>query len=60
LADLNQANKVYNSDTTVLNAIGKCCQKLGRKADALEAFNASLKLNADQPGIKKLVDELNK
>jgi GWxTD domain-containing protein len=60
LADLNQANKVYNSDITVLNAIGKCCQKLGRRADALEAFNASLKLNADQPGIKKLVDELNK
>ena len=55
LADLDQANRVYNSDTAVLNALGTCYQKLGRRADALEAFNASLKLNPDQPEIKKIV-----
>jgi GWxTD domain-containing protein len=60
LADLEQANRIYNSETGVLNGLGRCYQKLGRKTDALGAYNASLKLNPDQPEIKKAVAELNK
>jgi GWxTD domain-containing protein len=60
LAELQQANRVYNSDTTVLNALGRCYLRLGRKEDALEAFNASLSLNPDQDAVKRLVDEIKK
>ncbi len=60
LEDLLQANKIYNSETGVLNTLGKCYQKLGKKAEAIEAFNASLKLNPDQAEIKKIVEELSK
>jgi GWxTD domain-containing protein len=60
LADLEQANRAYNSDTGVLNTLGRCYQKLGRRAEALDAFNASLKLNPDQPEIKRIVAELGK
>ena len=60
LEDLLQANRIYNSETGVLNALGKCYQQLGRKAEAIEAFNASLKLNPDQAEIKKILAELGK
>jgi tetratricopeptide (TPR) repeat protein len=60
LEDLLQANKIYNSETGVLNSLGKCYQKLGKKAEAIDAFNASLKLNPDQAEIKKIVAELSK
>ncbi len=60
LAELQQANKMYNSDTSVLNALGRCYFRLGRKAEALEALNASLSLNPDQDAVKKLVDEIKK
>jgi Flp pilus assembly protein TadD len=55
LADLTRANLVYNSETAVLNALGKCYEKLGRRAEARQAFDASLKLNPDQPEIRKIV-----
>jgi len=60
LADLEQANRIYNSETSLLNTLGRCYQKLGRKAEALEAWNASLKLNPDQPEVKKLAAEIAK
>ena len=60
LTDLLQANKIYNSDTSVLNTLGRCYWRLGRKSEALDAFNASLSLNPDQDEIKKLVEEIKK
>jgi GWxTD domain-containing protein len=60
LAELTQANRIYNSETGVLNALGRCYLKLGRKAEAIEAFNASLKLDPDQPEIKRTVADLSK
>jgi len=60
LGDLEQAARIYNSETGVLNALGRCYQRLGRKTDALGAYNASLKLNPDQPEIKRAVADLNK
>lgn len=58
LADLLRANAIYDSETGVLNSLGKCYLKLGRKADAIEAFNASLRLDPAQAEIKKLAAEL--
>ena len=60
LEDLTQANRIYNSETAVLNGLGRCYEKLGRRAEALDAFKASLKLNSDQPEVKKIVEGLSK
>jgi GWxTD domain-containing protein len=57
---LLEANKMYNSDLQVLNALGMCYYKTGQKKNALDAFNASLKLSPDQPEILKLVAEIGK
>ena len=51
-------NKIYNSDTRLLNALGYCLYKTGQKGSALEALNASLRLNPDQEDIKKLLEEI--
>ncbi len=60
LDDLVQANRIYNSDIVVLNGLGKCYEKLGRRAEALNAFKASLSLNPDQPEVKKIIEDLSK
>ena len=60
LAELLLANRMYNSDTNVLNTLGRCYQKMGKRAEALEALKASLSLNPNQEAIKKLVEELSK
>ncbi|MCX6569596.1 MAG: GWxTD domain-containing protein [Candidatus Aminicenantes bacterium] len=60
LKELLQANRMYNSDTGVLNSLGMCYYRLGRKAEALGALNASLKLNPDQEAVKKLIQEIGK
>jgi tetratricopeptide (TPR) repeat protein len=53
-------NKIYNSDTLLLNSLGACYSRLGRKDEALTALRASLRLNPDQDDIKKLVAEIEK
>jgi GWxTD domain-containing protein len=58
LENLEEANKIYNSDTTLLNSLGVCYYKTNQKQKALEALKASLRLNPEQEDIKKLVREL--
>ncbi len=58
LADLLEANKSYNSDVGILNALGLCYYKLGKKREAAVSLEASLKLNAGQPSIKALLKEV--
>ena len=58
VAALAEANKIYNSDTQVLNALGEAYWGAGEKARALQALDASLKLNPEQPGVRKLRDEI--
>jgi GWxTD domain-containing protein len=53
-----QGNKVYNSDTGLLNALGQCYYKTGQIQSALNALNASLKLNPDQADVKKLIQTI--
>jgi GWxTD domain-containing protein len=57
---LLEANKIYNSDTRLLNSLGYCYYRTGQKTRALEALNASLRLDPTQEDIKKLVEEINK
>jgi GWxTD domain-containing protein len=57
---LLEGNKIYNSDTRLLNALGYCFSKTGQRQRALEALNASLKLNPDQAEVKKLIEEITK
>ncbi|MCX7973816.1 MAG: GWxTD domain-containing protein [Candidatus Aminicenantes bacterium] len=57
---LLEGNKIYNSDTRLLNALGECFFRTGDKNRALEVLRASLRLNANQPAIKKLIEELEK
>jgi len=60
LESLLAANRVYNSDTGVLNALGFCYIKLGKKKEALEALQSSLKLNPNQAEAKTLLSEVEK
>jgi GWxTD domain-containing protein len=57
---LLEGNKIYNSDTRLLNSLGYCYYKTGQKTRALEALNASLRLDPKQEDIQKLVEEINK
>jgi GWxTD domain-containing protein len=57
---LEQGNRLYNSDTRLLNSLGFCYYKTGQTTLALEVLNASLRLNADQADIKKLVEDIGK
>ncbi|MDP2914446.1 MAG: GWxTD domain-containing protein [Candidatus Aminicenantes bacterium] len=58
VAALLDANRIYNSDTGVLNALGLGFFKQQKKKEALETLRASLKLNADQADVKKLIAEI--
>jgi GWxTD domain-containing protein len=60
LVSFVEANKMYNSDLEVLNAMGTCYWKTGQKQKALDVLNASLKLEPNQPEVKKLLDEIGK
>jgi GWxTD domain-containing protein len=55
IADLLIANRIYNSDTRVLNSLGFCHYKMGEKKGALDALNASLRLNPEQKEVQDLL-----
>jgi GWxTD domain-containing protein len=57
---LLEGNKIYNSDTRLLTALGACFYKTGQKDRALEALKASLRLDPDQDEAKRLVAEIEK
>jgi cytochrome c-type biogenesis protein CcmH/NrfG len=40
--------------------MGRCYLKLGRKAEAIDAFAASLRLNPEQPDIAKTIEDLRR
>jgi GWxTD domain-containing protein len=55
---LSIANSMYNSNPSLLAALGSGYYRLGQKENALAALRASLKLNPDQPEVEKLVQEI--
>jgi len=60
IGSLQEANKIYNSDTRLLNALGASYVKAGQPEQALGAYQASLKLNNKQDDIRKIVEDLEK
>ncbi len=60
IASLEEGNKIYNSDTSLLNALGFCYYKTNQVAKAREALEASLRLNPEQESVKKLIQEIEK
>jgi len=60
IACLLEGNKIYNSDTRLLNALGNCYARTDQIKPALEVYRASLKLNPNQEDVKKIVQGLEK
>jgi hypothetical protein len=60
ISSLLEANKIYNSDTRLLNALGNCYLRTGQTGEALDAFQASLRMNPAQEDIKIAVKKLQK
>ena len=60
IAALLEGNKIYDSDTRLLNALGFCFYKTGQKKQALDALNASLRLNPEQKDIEELRGRVEK
>lgn len=60
IENLYKGNEIYNSDISLLNSLGFCYYKTGKRENALNALKASLSLNSKQPDVKKLIDEIEK
>jgi tetratricopeptide (TPR) repeat protein len=60
VVELQEGNKIYNSDTALLYALGFAYWRTGRSEDARNVLNASLKLNPDQPEARALLAEIQK
>ena len=60
IASFLEGNRIYNSDTRLLNGLGSCYYATGRKKDALEVLTISLRLNPDQADIKALAAKIEK
>ena len=56
--DLLKANQSYDSNLSVLNALGLSFLRLNNPAEARKALAASLKVNAQQPDIANLLKQL--
>ena len=55
---LLEANRLYDSDTSVLNALGAALANTGNIPEARNALEASLKLNPGQKQVKAQLDRL--
>lgn len=55
-----EGNKIYNSDTRLLNSLGFCYYRIGQKKNALSVLNASLRLNPEQKEVKELIARIEK
>jgi GWxTD domain-containing protein len=58
LKHLSEANRIYDSDITVLNYLGFAYLKSGNKAEAKKVFEASIRLNENQKNISDMLKEL--
>jgi Flp pilus assembly protein TadD len=56
--ELLEANKLYDSDISVLNALGLSFLRLNDPQEARKALSASLKINPQQPDIADLLKKV--
>jgi GWxTD domain-containing protein len=57
---LDRAIAHYGVNAVLLNSAGECYMGLGKIKEALTAYEKSLELSLDQPGVRKRVEELKK
>jgi GWxTD domain-containing protein len=55
-----EGNKIYDSDTRLLNSLGFSFYKTGDEQRALEVLRSSLKLNPEQEDVKAMVQAIEK
>jgi len=55
---LLEANKIYDSDISVINTLGFALIGIGEKAEAIKALSASLKIDAHQNNISEILKQL--
>ena len=55
---LLEANKIYDSDFSVLNALGLALLRLGNEEEAVKALSASLKINEQQKDISRILEKI--
>ncbi|MBC7364251.1 MAG: GWxTD domain-containing protein [Candidatus Aminicenantes bacterium] len=60
LEELLKTISIYDSDTRALNALGQVYLKTGQKEKARQVLETSLRLNPEQPEIRKLYSSLGK
>lgn len=60
IENLLEGNKIYNSDTRLLNSLGYCYYKTRQKDKALDALRASLRLNPEQKEVEQLIEDIEK
>jgi len=60
IESLLEGNKIYDSDTGLLNSLGFCYYETGQNKKALDVLKASLKLNSKQERVKNLINEIEK
>lgn len=60
ITSLLDGNKIYNSDTRLLNALGFCFYKTRQRKEALDVLNASLRLDPGQSEVKDLLAKVGK
>ncbi len=60
IESLLEGNRIYNSDTRLLNSLGLCYYRTGQKQDALNVLRASLRLNPEQKEVRELVARIEK
>jgi tetratricopeptide (TPR) repeat protein len=58
--ELQEANKIYDSDVAVLNTLGFCLVRLGDIEEARRVLSASLVVNRDQQDIIEVLERLKK
>jgi GWxTD domain-containing protein len=60
IENFSEGNKIYNSNTSLLNSLGFCYYKTNQKKEAIEVLRASLRLNPEQQQVKRLLEEVEK
>jgi GWxTD domain-containing protein len=60
IENLLEGNKIYNSNTHLLNSLGLCYYKTNQRKEAIEVLRASLRLNPEQQQVQELLEQLEK
>ncbi len=58
IENLLEGNKIYNSNTRLLNSLGFCYYKTNQRKEAVEVLRASLRLNPEQKQVRELLQEI--